>query len=35
MAMEPHDGALLADADYRQLLVSGTFEPHGDLNPEA
>jgi tripartite-type tricarboxylate transporter receptor subunit TctC len=27
--------ALLADHDYRQLLVSGTFEPHGDLNPEA
>src|SRR5215831_12201631 len=27
--------ALLADHDYRELLVSGTFEPHGDLNPEA
>ena len=27
--------ALLADRDYRELLVSGTFEPHGDLNPEA
>ena len=27
--------ALLADHDYRQLLVSGTFEPHGGLNPEA
>jgi hypothetical protein len=27
--------ALLADHDYRQLLVSGTFEPHGNLNPEA
>jgi tripartite-type tricarboxylate transporter receptor subunit TctC len=27
--------ALLADDDYRQLLVSGTFEPHGGLNPEA
>ena len=26
---------LLADHDYRELLVSGTFEPHGDLNPEA
>ena len=27
--------ALLADEDYRQLLVSGTFEPHGGLNPDA
>jgi tripartite-type tricarboxylate transporter receptor subunit TctC len=27
--------ALLGDSDYRQLLVSGTFEPHGGLNPEA
>jgi len=27
--------ALLADSDYQQLLVSGTFEPHGGLNPEA
>src|SRR5262245_37581565 len=27
--------ALLADEDYRQLLVSGTFEPHGGLNPHA
>src|SRR5262249_45197552 len=27
--------ALLADDDYRQLLVSGTSQPHGDLNPEA
>ena len=27
--------ALLADRDYRELLVSGTFEPHGDLGPEA
>jgi len=27
--------ALLADHDYRELLVSGAFEPHGDLNPEA
>src|SRR5262249_43753329 len=27
--------ALLADRDYRELLVSGTFEPHGDINPEA
>src|SRR6516162_6493621 len=26
--------ALLADRDYRELLVSGTFEPHGDLGPE-
>jgi tripartite-type tricarboxylate transporter receptor subunit TctC len=26
--------ALLADRDYLQLLVSGTFEPHGGLNPE-
>jgi len=29
------NGALLADPDYRQLLVSGTFEPHAGLNPEA
>ena len=27
--------ALLADEDYRQLLISGTFEPHGGLNPDA
>jgi tripartite-type tricarboxylate transporter receptor subunit TctC len=27
--------ALLADEDYRQSLVSGTFEPHGGLNPDA
>jgi tripartite-type tricarboxylate transporter receptor subunit TctC len=27
--------ALLADRDYRQLLVSGTFEPHTGLSPEA
>jgi tripartite-type tricarboxylate transporter receptor subunit TctC len=27
--------ALLADHDYEQLLISGTFEPHGGLNPEA
>jgi len=27
--------ALLGDSDYRQLLVSGTFEPHGGLNPES
>src|SRR5215813_2389246 len=27
--------ALLADHDYRQLLISGTFEPHGDLDPQA
>jgi tripartite-type tricarboxylate transporter receptor subunit TctC len=27
--------ALLADDDYRQLLTSGTFEPHGGLHPEA
>jgi tripartite-type tricarboxylate transporter receptor subunit TctC len=27
--------ALLADEDYRQLLVSGTFEPRGGLNPDA
>ena len=27
--------ALLADPDYRQLLVSGTFEPQPGLNPEA
>ena len=27
--------ALLADHDYRELLVSGTFEPRGDLNPVA
>jgi tripartite-type tricarboxylate transporter receptor subunit TctC len=27
--------ALLADRDYRQLLVSGTFEPHSGLSPEA
>jgi tripartite-type tricarboxylate transporter receptor subunit TctC len=27
--------ALLADGDYRQLLISGTFEPHGDLDPQA
>jgi tripartite-type tricarboxylate transporter receptor subunit TctC len=27
--------ALLADRDYRELLVSGTFEPHGDLSPKA
>jgi len=27
--------ALLADEDYLQLLVSGTFEPHGGLNPHA
>jgi len=27
--------ALLADGDYRQLLISGTFEPHGDLDPPA
>jgi tripartite-type tricarboxylate transporter receptor subunit TctC len=26
--------ALLADRDYQQLLVSGTFEPQGGLNPE-
>src|SRR5262249_18042503 len=26
--------ALLADHDYRELLVSGTFEPHGDLGPK-
>jgi tripartite-type tricarboxylate transporter receptor subunit TctC len=29
------NGALLADPDYRKLLVSGTFEPHAGLNPEA
>jgi tripartite-type tricarboxylate transporter receptor subunit TctC len=27
--------ALLADADYQKLLVSGTFEPHGGLQPDA
>jgi tripartite-type tricarboxylate transporter receptor subunit TctC len=27
--------ALLADPDYRQLLVSGTFEPQPGLDPEA
>jgi len=27
--------ALLADEDYRQLLISGTFEPHGGLSPDA
>jgi tripartite-type tricarboxylate transporter receptor subunit TctC len=27
--------ALLSDADYRQLLVSGTFEPQAGLDPEA
>jgi tripartite-type tricarboxylate transporter receptor subunit TctC len=27
--------ALLADDDYRQLLISGTFEPHGGLDPVA
>jgi tripartite-type tricarboxylate transporter receptor subunit TctC len=27
--------ALLEDADYRKLLVSGTFEPHGGLQPDA
>jgi tripartite-type tricarboxylate transporter receptor subunit TctC len=27
--------ALLADDEYRQLLISGTFEPHGGLHPEA
>ena len=27
--------ALLADEDYRQLLISGTFEPHGGLGPDA
>src|SRR5258706_2779113 len=27
--------ALLADEDYRQLLVSGTFEPHGGLHTDA
>jgi len=27
--------ALLADEHYRQLLVSGTFEPHGGLDPDA
>jgi tripartite-type tricarboxylate transporter receptor subunit TctC len=27
--------ALLADGDYQQLLISGTFEPHGDLDPAA
>jgi len=27
--------ALLADAEYRQLLISGTFEPHGGMNPAA
>ncbi len=27
--------ALLNDRDYQQLLVSGTFEPHGGFDPEA
>src|SRR5207302_6439914 len=27
--------ALLANDDYRQLLISGTFEPHGGLDPTA
>jgi len=27
--------ALLADRDYEQLLISGTFEPHGGLRPDA
>ena len=26
--------ALVADFDYQQLLVSGTFEPQAGLNPE-
>src|SRR5262245_664595 len=29
------NSTLLADADYRQLLVSGTFEPHSGLSPDA
>jgi tripartite-type tricarboxylate transporter receptor subunit TctC len=27
--------ALTADPDYQKLLVSGTFEPHGGLSPDA